>query len=558
MPTRRDTNFPSPTDPNEFESMIRDICALEWNDPNTDKFGRKGQKQYGVDVYGQPINLNGKYCATQCKLRTKKEQLTEQEIETEVRDARQFPHSLDTLIIATDAPRDTHTQILIDQFSQREMSHNGFRVAVWFWDNITERLAAHPKLIVKYYPDFYANLTALPIVERLIDTPLQIVSVTQSPSNSAAHLIEDALKLRGIRVIKPGNSRTASAPPLLNDVLPDGVLCSYSIAVKETADSIMLKFAGTVQNHIQQVESPCPVFVTLPLSLATPFLQSFTTLGGDPQRIQILNIELLPNEIADRILQGVFHYGYTRRGGLATIDIAIRTREGRPGSILLDLNWHARLSTSRFPTPTEWKDILVPALTAVHSQLLNQSDRTRIQINCQLPMPAAFTLGFFFNMRIARVGVWARKTEVSDFKQQFWLSDGDPADVTFVPEWIKQSDGSNQTAVVELTSYVSIHKAVAVFAKETGLVPDVWLQMRVRSREGETIANIEESYAVAYANQVGQVIRHLNEQGITDIHLFARIPSPLAVLIGQRLQACGRIHLYWFDNPTYRFAFSLM
>lgn len=558
MPTRRDTNFPSPTDPNEFESMIRDICALEWNDPNTDKFGRKGQKQYGVDVYGQPINLNGKYCATQCKLRTKKEQLTEQEIEAEVRDARQFSHSLDTLIIATDAPRDTHTQILIDQFSQREMSHNGFRVTVWFWDNITERLAAHPKLIVKYYPDFYANLTALPIVERLIDTPLQIVSVTQSPSNLAEHLIEDALKLRGIRVIKPGNSRTASAPPLLNDVLPDGVLCSYSIAVKETADSIMLKFAGTVQNHIQQVESPCPVFVTLPFSLATPFLQSFTTLGGDPQRIQILNIELLPNEIADRILQGVFHYGYTRRGGPATIDIAIRTREGRPGSILLDLNWQARLSTSRFPTPREWKDILVPALTAVHNQLLNQSDRTRIQINCQLPMPAAFALGFFFNMRIARVGVWARKTGVSDFKQQFWLSDGDPAKVTFVPEWIKHSDGSNQTAVVEITSYVSIHKAVAVFVKEADLVPDVWLQMRVRSREGETIANIEESYAVAYANQVGQVIRHLNEQGITDIHLFARIPSPLAVLIGQRLQACGRIHLYWFDNPTYRFAFSLM
>jgi len=557
MPTRRDTNFPSPTDPNEFESMIRDICALEWNDPNTDKFGRNGQKQYGVDVYGQPINLNGEYRAAQCKLRTKKEQLTEQEIEAEVSDARQFPYSLDTLIITTDAPRDTHTQILIDEFSQREMSHNGFRVAIWFWDNITERLAAHPKLIVKYYPDFYATLTALPIVERLIDTPLQIVSVTQSPSNSAA-LIEDALKFRGIRILKPGNPETASANSSLNGVLPDGVMCSYNSSVADTTDSTLLKFAGTVQNHIHQVESPCPVFVTLPFLLTTPFLQSFATLGGDPQRIQILNIELPPNGIADRILQDVFHYGYTRRGGLATIDIAIRTREGRPGSILLDLDWQARLGTSRFPTPTEWEDVLAPALTAVRSQLLNQSDRTRIQINCQLPLPTAFALGFFFNMRIARVGVWARKTEVSDFKQQFWLSDGDPANETFVPEWVKQSDGSNQTAVVELTSYVSIHKAVAVFVKETSLVPDVWLQMRVRSGEGETIANIEESYAVAYANQVGKVIRHLNEQGITDIHLFARIPSPLAVLIGQRLQACGRIHLYWFDNPTYRFAFSLM
>lgn len=556
MPTRLDTNFPTLTDVDEFESMIRDICALEWSDPNTDKFGRKGQKQYGVDVYGQPATLNGRYRAAQCKLRTTKDQLARQEIEAEISGAKQFPHELDTLIIATDAPRDTHTQILVDQISHREMNHGGFRVVIWFWDNVTERLAAYPKLIVKYYPDFYANLTTLPRVERLIDTPLQIVSVTQFPTNTTA-LIEDALKFRGIRILKQGNSETASANPSLNDVLPDGVWCSYNSSVANATDSTLLKFAGTVQNHIHQVESPCPVFVTLPFSLTTPFLQSLTALGGNPQRIQVLNIELPLNEIADQILQDVFHYGYTRRGSLATVDIAIRTHEGRPGSILLDLDWQARLSTSHFPTPTEWTDILVPALTAVRSQLLNQSDRMRIQINCQLPLPAAFALGFFFNIRVARVGVWARKAEVSDFKRQFWLSDGDPADLTFMPEWIKHPDSSSQTAVIELTSYVSIHKPIEAFTKEMGLVPDVWLQMRV-SKEGTIISSIEESYAVAYANQVGQAIRRLNEQGITDIHLFARIPSPLAILIGQRLQACGRVHLYWFDNPTYRPAFTLL
>src|SRR5690606_6477441 len=138
MPTRLNTNFPALTDSDEFELMLRDICALEWNDPNTSKFGRKGQKQYGVDVYGQPVNLNGKYRAAQCKLRTKKEQLTGQEIESEVSGAKMFPHELDTLIIATDAPRDTHTQILADQSSQREMSHGRFRVVIWFWDNIME------------------------------------------------------------------------------------------------------------------------------------------------------------------------------------------------------------------------------------------------------------------------------------------------------------------------------------------------------------------------------------------------------------------------------------
>lgn len=556
MPTRRDTNYPSPTNSDEFESMLRDICALEWNDSNTQKFGRKGQKQYGVDIYGQPVNSNGKYRGTQCKLRSKKEQLSEKEIESEVSDAKNFPHDLDTLIIATDAPRDTHTQILVDQISQRETSRGNFRVVIWFWDNITERLASYPKLIVKYYPDFYANLTTLSVVERLIDTPLQILSVTQPPTAMSA-VIEDALKLRGIRFLKLDSFGTATANLLLNDFLPDGVLGIYSTSITDTTDSTLMKFASSVQNHIQQVENSCPVFTALPSSFTTPFLQALATLGGDPQRIQILNIELPLNEIADQLLEGVFRYGYTRRGGLTTIDIAIRTREGRPSSILLDLDWQAILSTSRFPSPAEWNDSLVPALTAIRSHLLNQSDGTRIQINCQLPLPAAFALGFFFNMRIARVGVWARKTETSDFKQQFWLSDGDPAAVAFVLDWLKQPGGSNQTAIVELTSYVSIHKSVEVFAKKIDLVPDAWLQMRI-GKDGKTTANIEESLAVAYANQVGQAIRRLNEQGITDIHLFARIPSPLAILIGQRLQACGRIHLYWFDNPTYRFAFTLV
>lgn len=556
MPTRLDTNFPTPTDSDEFELMIKDICALEWNNPHTEKFGRKGQKQYGVDVYGQPIDLNGKYRAAQCKLRTQGEQLTELEIEAEISEARQFPHELDILIIATDAPRSTHTQILVDQLSQREMNHGGFRVVIWFWDNITERLAAYPKLIVKYYPDFYANLTTLVTVERLIDTPLQVVSVTQFYSNIPAP-IEEALKLRGIRVLKPGSSGITSANTPLNDVLPDGIVCSYSIPTTETINSNLLRFAGSVQNQIQQVENLCPIFVVLPLSLTRQFLQSFATLDGERQRIQILNTERSLNEMADQILQGVFRYGFARRGGLATVDIAVRTREGRPSSVLMDLDWRAKLNTSHFPTPTGWEGAFVPALTAVRNLLLNQSDRTRIQISCQLPLPAAFALGFFFNMRVARVGVWARKAEVSDFKQQFWLSDGDPADATFTPEWRKQPDSDKQSAVVELTSYVTIHKAIEPFIKESSIVPDAWLRVHLE-RDGKPLSNIDEAYAVAYANQVGQVIRHLNEQGITDVHLFARIPSPLAVLIGQRLLACGRIHLYWFDNPTYRFAFTLM
>lgn len=555
MPTRSETNFPRLINADEFESLIRDICALEWNDPHTEKFGRKGQKQYGVDVYGQPVDGQGKYRGSQCKLRTQGKQLTEQELETEIIEAKKFPHELDRLIIVTDTPRDKNTQVLVDQISIREISNRGFNVSIWFWDNITERLAAYPKLIVKYYPDYFANLTTLPTVEGLIDTPLQVVSIVH-PLNSLT-LLEERLKFRGIRILRSFKPEVGWAYSALSNVLPDGAVCSYnSKPESKTIDSTLLKFTSNVQTLAQQLENPCRIFVILPSLLVAQFMELFKSLDGDPQRVQILTTELPLDDAANTIFQAVFHYGYTRRGGMVTMDIAVRTHEGRPSSVLLDLDWQTKLSTSRFPAPEEWKTIFMPAVTAVHSQLLNQSDRARIQISCQLPLPAAFALGYFFNIRLARIGVWARKTEVSDFKHQFWLSDSEPAEAVFKPEWIKHPDSSGRSAVVELTSYVTIHKAVESFMKELGTVQDAWLQMRLE-RDGKPIANIDEGYAVAFANQVGQTIRHLNEQGITNIHLFARIPSPLAVLIGQRLQACGCIHLYWFDNPTYRFAFTL-
>ena len=70
MPAFRTINYPRLTDEDEFESLVRDVMAREWGDPHTEKFGRKGQKQYGVDVYGQSADENGVYRAAQCKLRT--------------------------------------------------------------------------------------------------------------------------------------------------------------------------------------------------------------------------------------------------------------------------------------------------------------------------------------------------------------------------------------------------------------------------------------------------------------------------------------------------------
>ncbi|MBN1875006.1 MAG: SAVED domain-containing protein [Anaerolineae bacterium] len=549
MPTRSNTNFARMKDCDEFESLLCDICALEWRDPHTKKNGRKGQRQKGVDIYGQPKDLNGIYRGVQCKLRTTDASLTEAQIEEEIKKARSFPHKLDKLILATDAPRDANTQILVDKINQREIADGNFEVAVWFWDAITERLAAYPSLIVKYYAEYFANLTTLPIVEKLVNRPLTALFFKLGSSNPVS--IEELLQLHGISILS--QDAFASTQQLgWNDTLPDGVICQY-ISSPEVDDPNILQFTSQVHAYTLIVEKDCPIFVILPASQTTQFLAQMKMLNGDVQRVSIRRDELPIVETARQIFGVMFEYGYCRRGSLPTIQVCARTTPARPSSAFLDLDWRPKLSTKHFPTPEIWEETLVPVIEDVVEKITSPADRVRIQITSTLPLPAAFAVGFFLNLRVARVGVWARDANTSDFKQQFWLSDNKAKEMLFHPEQLTQATEDPQTAIVELTTFTSIHKAVKNFARHVNLNPDMWIEIPI----GENISNITEEIALAYANQVGSIIRCLNEQGITDVHMFARMPSALGILIGQRLQACGRIHLYWFDNPTYRYAFTL-
>jgi hypothetical protein len=229
----------------------------------------------------------------------------------------------------------------------------------------------------------------------------------------------------------------------------------------------------------------------LPSESSSQFLTYYAALDGHAERVRLITDDLPLNVIADRILQAAFDHGYSTRGSLTTIDLTARTLDSKPTSALLDLDWRAKLSINHFPTPEEWVETFIPALTVVRDKIAGLSDKTRIQIDSKLPLPAAFALGFFFNLTAARVGVWARRTGVSDFKQQFWLSDADAAEVTFTTQWIQSPANKAHSAIVELTSYVDIHRAVELFVKESGITAEVWLQVPLTGEE-KPLENIDE------------------------------------------------------------------
>lgn len=543
LPSRRDINFPRLKSDDEFEELALDLCRLEWNDPYaSDRHGRSGQGQDGVDIYGHPSDRNGANCGAQCKLRTGGKQPSEAEIEAEVQRARNFTPPLELLILITDAPRDVNTQKIVRAISEREQKAGRFEVTIWFWDSICQRIAARPSIIINYFHDLLTPLTTAAEAERLVDIPIYMLSTCIEASNVRTQL-EEALELRGIQLCSPKRS----SPGV--DSEPDGVLFQYL-----RDDEIYLhRLAAQVLPHAGK---SYPTYISLLTEQQPLFLQLFTDLGGHPEGLHLLNRSFPVNENARAILQQVFNYGYRRRGSLSTIDLSIRSDNTPPRSTLLDINWEAHDSPAHLPGESEWQFNLFPALEDVRRVVAQQGDRCLVQFRSVLQLPAALAVGYTFNIRLARLGVWARDTGVSDFRQQYWRSDGPAGDILLSQNWIQVPSPTARSVVVELANGRNIHASVEAYATQSNLNADAWLQIG-HEKTDPRLLRIDEDCAVAYANQVGQIFRDIQQNGITDFHLFLCMPSALAILVGQRLQACGRIHLYWYTNPTYQYAFTL-
>lgn len=54
MPLFNALQIPPPANWQDFETLCCDLWRRIWNDPNTQKNGRQGQPQHGVDIYGRP------------------------------------------------------------------------------------------------------------------------------------------------------------------------------------------------------------------------------------------------------------------------------------------------------------------------------------------------------------------------------------------------------------------------------------------------------------------------------------------------------------------------
>lgn len=164
MPTLQSMRLPTPTNWQDFETIVRDAQAQRWGSVTLQKNGRPGQAQHGVDIYG-PDDI-GRPVGLQCKCY--REQLQLKDVIAEVANAETFDGPLTTLFIATTTDHDANLQQQVRTLSDSRVAQGKFAVALLYWDDIVGSLLLNPEVFQAHYPQITLQRPAASNTDRLI------------------------------------------------------------------------------------------------------------------------------------------------------------------------------------------------------------------------------------------------------------------------------------------------------------------------------------------------------------------------------------------------------
>ncbi|WP_144423474.1 hypothetical protein [Sphingopyxis sp. 113P3] len=177
-----DSQISAPLKWQTFEDLTCALFAEVWKDPTAQKNGRVGQPQNGVDVYGTPGGMPGRYFGVQCKGKDRGygSRATKTEFDRELAKAEKFQPSLAKWYFATTAPVDEKLQAHARTVSAARVAAGKFEVDILGWGALTALIAKHPAVIRQFYPELAAGAEDL---ERVAET-----------ARAALGSIEDSLR----------------------------------------------------------------------------------------------------------------------------------------------------------------------------------------------------------------------------------------------------------------------------------------------------------------------------------------------------------------------------
>lgn len=211
-------DIPKPKHEGDFELMCKRVYGAVFRDPLPKTNGRRGQLQWGVDVFVED-NVSGGRIGIQCK-RYWRTKLTFMHVTDEVAEADKKKLPIKLLLVATTAPSDSNLHFEVMKLSDDRKSKGLFEVGVEFWEEIESHIADHPVLQDHYAPHsagaaYHRQERGMEVLTSISTETHEMVASLQS-SLPAAHaessnkLITEQLD-RTNEIIKAGHYRDALA-----------------------------------------------------------------------------------------------------------------------------------------------------------------------------------------------------------------------------------------------------------------------------------------------------------------------------------------------------------
>ena len=145
----------------QFEDLAHGLLGEVYSSPDAQQFGRPGQAQDGIDVFGRSKRYG--MIGVQCKRLSDLDEngspfpggpVTRKLLRQEAAKSLDFKAKLSIWILATTARRDTAVQNWVNELNEEwEADNRNCRAIVWSWDDIVGYLNAFPDLQRWYYED---------------------------------------------------------------------------------------------------------------------------------------------------------------------------------------------------------------------------------------------------------------------------------------------------------------------------------------------------------------------------------------------------------------------
>lgn len=140
-------NFPPPANWQDFQTLTVRLVELMCTEGTVHEYGRLGQRQDGVDVYGE--THSGVQMGVQCKEMSAGRKITESFIRDEANKALSFQPSLSIFVMATTLHEDTGMHKAVTNLNRS--GNYPFKIVCWSWNHFNDKLNRSNQVVKDTY-----------------------------------------------------------------------------------------------------------------------------------------------------------------------------------------------------------------------------------------------------------------------------------------------------------------------------------------------------------------------------------------------------------------------